>query len=62
MKDRDYDRIIIDAKNEIGTLVMCRLGGGARRAVAAAAEVERNIHSQCDHINKLVQDATCREG
>ena len=57
MTDREYARTITDARNEIGNLVM-RLGGGARSAVAAAAEVERNIHAECDGLNKLAQDAT----
>jgi len=62
MKASCYERMIADAKNEIGALVLTKLGGTARAAVRAANRVGRNIRRECDGLNALVESAQCGEG
>lgn len=56
MKTKEYERMILDAKNEIGLLVIS-LGGNARGAVRAAGKLERSIRERCNPINELVNKA-----
>jgi len=54
VKSKDYERMILNAKNEIGNLVL-RLGGTCQRAVIATRKVEMNIRDKCDNLNNLIE-------
>jgi len=62
MKKAEYERMIVDARNEVGILCLQKLGTSATYAVAVSRTVEANIHAACDSLNDLVEAAQTEGG